>query len=43
MLGYAELGVQHLMFQCAPYTPEARQRLTEALQLYRAMEPIRKK
>ncbi len=38
MRGYAELGVQHIMFQCAPYTPEARQRLTEALQLYRAME-----
>jgi probable F420-dependent oxidoreductase len=38
MRGYAELGVQHIMFQCAPYTPEARQRLTEALQLYRAIE-----
>lgn len=38
MRGYAELGVQHLMVQCAPYTPEARQRLTEALQLYRVME-----
>ncbi len=33
--GYAQLGVQHIMFQCEPYTPEARQRLTEALQLYR--------
>ncbi|HEY2077901.1 MAG TPA: LLM class flavin-dependent oxidoreductase [Streptosporangiaceae bacterium] len=32
--GYAELGVQHVMFQCAPYTPEARERLTEAVQLY---------
>jgi len=37
MRGYAELGVQHLMFQCEPYTPEARQRLTEALHLYRSM------
>lgn len=43
MLGYADIGVQHLMFQCAPYTPEARQRLAEALQLYRVMEPVRKK
>jgi probable F420-dependent oxidoreductase len=38
MRGYAELGLQHIMFQCAPYTPEARQRLTEALQLYRGTE-----
>jgi probable F420-dependent oxidoreductase len=38
MRGYAELGVQHIMFQCAPYTSEARQRLTEALQLYRGMQ-----
>ena len=38
MRGYAELGVQHIMFQCAPYVPEAVQRLTEALQLYRRME-----
>jgi probable F420-dependent oxidoreductase len=36
--GYAELGVRHIMFQCQPYTPEALQRLTEALQLYRGME-----
>jgi probable F420-dependent oxidoreductase len=37
--GYAELGyVQHIMFQCEPYTPEARKRLTEALQLYRGMK-----
>jgi hypothetical protein len=27
--------VQHIMFQCVPYTPEARRRLTAALQLYR--------
>ena len=39
MHGYAELGVQHIMFQCEPYVQEARQRLTEALQLYRGMEP----
>jgi probable F420-dependent oxidoreductase len=38
MRDYAELGVQHLMFQCAPYTSEARQRLAEALQLYRGMQ-----
>jgi probable F420-dependent oxidoreductase len=38
MRGYAELGVQHIMFQCEPYTSEARQRLTDALQLYRRME-----
>jgi len=36
MRGYAELGVQHIMFQCEPYTHETRQRLTEALKLYRA-------
>jgi probable F420-dependent oxidoreductase len=39
MRGYAELGVQHIMFQCAPYTPAARDRVTEALQLYRGMVP----
>ena len=38
MRGYADLGVPHIMFQCEPYTSEARQRLTEALQLYRGME-----
>ena len=38
MHGYAELGVQHIMFQCEPYTPEALRRLTEALHLYRGME-----
>ena len=38
MHGYAKLGMQHIMFQCEPYTPEARQRLTEALQLYRGIE-----
>jgi probable F420-dependent oxidoreductase len=36
--GYAELGVPHIMFQCAPYTPESLRRLTEALHLYREME-----
>jgi probable F420-dependent oxidoreductase len=36
--GYRELGVQHIMFQCEPYTAESRQRLTEALQLYRDMK-----
>jgi alkanesulfonate monooxygenase SsuD/methylene tetrahydromethanopterin reductase-like flavin-dependent oxidoreductase (luciferase family) len=38
MRGYADLGVQHIMFQCEPYTPEALCRLTEALQIYRGME-----
>jgi len=38
MRGYAELGVQHIMFHCYPDTPEARQRLTKALQLYRDMK-----
>ena len=33
--GYEELSVQHIMFQCEPYTLEARQRLTAALRLYR--------
>lgn len=37
MRGYADLGLQHIMFQCEPYTPESLARLTEALQLYRAM------
>jgi alkanesulfonate monooxygenase SsuD/methylene tetrahydromethanopterin reductase-like flavin-dependent oxidoreductase (luciferase family) len=39
MHGYAELGVRHIMFQCDPYTAEARQRLTDALRLYRAPAP----
>jgi hypothetical protein len=34
MRGYAQLGVQHIMFQCEPDTAEARHRLTEALRLY---------
>jgi probable F420-dependent oxidoreductase len=37
MLGYRDLGVQHIMFQCAPYTPESLRRLTEALGLFRGM------
>ncbi len=35
MRGYAELGMQHIMFQCEPYTSESLRLLTEALQLYR--------
>jgi probable F420-dependent oxidoreductase len=35
--GYAELGVEHLIFQCEPYTLEARERLTEALRVYRSV------
>src|SRR5213594_784209 len=38
MRGYAELGIQHIMFQCEPYTSEAIRRLTQALQLYHRME-----
>jgi probable F420-dependent oxidoreductase len=38
MRGYAELGVQHIMFQCEPYVPEALRRLTEALRLYRGTQ-----
>jgi alkanesulfonate monooxygenase SsuD/methylene tetrahydromethanopterin reductase-like flavin-dependent oxidoreductase (luciferase family) len=40
MRGYAALGVEQLMFHCEPYTPEARRRLTEALQLYRRIGSI---
>jgi hypothetical protein len=32
--GYAQLGVQHIMFQVEPYVSEARQRLAEAPRLY---------
>jgi probable F420-dependent oxidoreductase len=35
LLGYQELGVEHVMFQTAPYTEETQRRLTEALALYR--------
>jgi len=38
MRGYEELGVRHIIFQYHPYTPEARQRLTEAVHLYRGMQ-----
>jgi alkanesulfonate monooxygenase SsuD/methylene tetrahydromethanopterin reductase-like flavin-dependent oxidoreductase (luciferase family) len=38
MQEYAAKGVGHLMFHLAPYTPEARRRLTEALQVYQGME-----
>ncbi len=38
MRGYAELGVQHIMFQCEPYVPEALRLLTDALRLYRVSE-----
>lgn len=39
MHGYAELGVQHIVFQYVPYTQAARDRLTEALQLYHRDAP----
>jgi probable F420-dependent oxidoreductase len=32
--GYEELGVEHVMVQCVPYTDESRQRLTEAVSIY---------
>ncbi len=35
MRGYAKLGVQHIMFQCQPYTSETLKLLAQALQLYR--------
>ncbi|MFZ0664359.1 MAG: LLM class flavin-dependent oxidoreductase [Acidimicrobiales bacterium] len=38
MRGYREIGVQHIMFQCVPYTPESLGRLTRALELYRDMD-----
>jgi len=38
MRGYADLGAQHIMFQCEPYTPETIHRLTEALRLYRKIQ-----
>ena len=34
--GYARLGVPHIMFQCWPYTEHVLERLTEAVQLYKA-------
>jgi alkanesulfonate monooxygenase SsuD/methylene tetrahydromethanopterin reductase-like flavin-dependent oxidoreductase (luciferase family) len=37
MWGYRELGVQHIMFQIEPDTPESRRRLTVALGLFRSM------
>lgn len=33
--GYSELGIDHIMLQCAPYVPEAIERVTEALSVYR--------
>ena len=39
--GYAELGVEHIMFQCEPYTIEARRRLTEAVHLYRKVDELK--
>ena len=35
--GYSHLGVQHIMFQCEPYSSESRRRLGEALKIYREM------
>jgi alkanesulfonate monooxygenase SsuD/methylene tetrahydromethanopterin reductase-like flavin-dependent oxidoreductase (luciferase family) len=37
MRGYAELDVPHIMFQCEPYTAEARRRLADALHGYRGV------
>ena len=36
MRGYEDAGVEHLMFQCVPYTDESLRRLTEAVQIYRS-------
>jgi probable F420-dependent oxidoreductase len=36
MRGYAELGIPHIMFQCVPFNEQSLERMTEALQLYRA-------
>jgi alkanesulfonate monooxygenase SsuD/methylene tetrahydromethanopterin reductase-like flavin-dependent oxidoreductase (luciferase family) len=38
MRGYEELGVQHIMVQCEPYSLTSLRRLTVALQLYRGRE-----
>ncbi len=35
MRGYEDLGVKHIMIQCEPYTSESRDRLAEALKIYR--------
>jgi alkanesulfonate monooxygenase SsuD/methylene tetrahydromethanopterin reductase-like flavin-dependent oxidoreductase (luciferase family) len=35
---YDKIGIQHIMFQVEPYSAEARQRLTEAVQFYRGMK-----
>lgn len=35
MRGYPDMGVDHVMLQCSPYVPEAIERVTEALRLYR--------
>ena len=35
MKGYGDLGVRQIIFQCEPYTQEARRRLAEALKLFR--------
>jgi probable F420-dependent oxidoreductase len=37
MRGYEALGVTHMIFQCAPYRPEALRRLTDGLHLYRGV------
>ena len=36
--GYKKLGVQHIMFQCEPYTPESIKKLTSAIKLYHQTE-----
>ena len=40
MRGYAELGIQHIMFQCEPYTSESLGRVAEALRLYRDVPAV---
>jgi probable F420-dependent oxidoreductase len=41
MRGYAELGVPHIMFQCAPFNERSLELLTEAVRLYRSLRVSR--
>jgi probable F420-dependent oxidoreductase len=41
MRGYAQLGAQHIVFDCAPDTPAVRVRVAEGVRLFRAGAPAR--
>jgi alkanesulfonate monooxygenase SsuD/methylene tetrahydromethanopterin reductase-like flavin-dependent oxidoreductase (luciferase family) len=41
MRGYAQLGAQHIVFDCAPDTPAVRARVAEGVRLFRAGAPAR--